>query len=358
MRVWLLPVMASSFSRFPRGGPPGDIAAAQAAMEEELKSQGVQIIRVQPHPIHYALDSLPVRRAAAAIIREHSVDFMLGWHQETWLAARLARRQSVIPGMIAAGSYGLLDGNRPRLIIHRWLIRRSMQAADIIFALSNFTKMELISLFGIDEAKIRVAHWGIDPKFLRVPARVPENHIRRLLFFGKVSHEKGAFDLFEALGKLAGQGARDWELRIAGQGKTEAIDRATAQAGIAGQVTHLGFINHAQLMEQLAWAQVAILPSHSESFGLAVVEAQAAGLPVIACNVGAMPEIIVPGETGWLAPARDSAALAAAIAAALESPEQTHRMGLAGRARVEKLFSWEQTANGMLAGLQEAARGG
>ncbi|HYR92474.1 MAG TPA: glycosyltransferase [Terriglobia bacterium] len=86
---------------------------------------------------------------------------------------------------------------------------------------------------------------------------------------------------------------------------------------------------------------LSVLPSLSESFSNSLLESMAAGLPVVATNVGGNPEIVQDGETGFLVPPRDPAAMAAAIIRVLEAPEMAKRFGAAGRERVMKHFSLE-----------------
>jgi glycosyltransferase involved in cell wall biosynthesis len=105
------------------------------------------------------------------------------------------------------------------------------------------------------------------------------------------------------------------------------------------------------LHQVLVESHLAILPSHIEAFGLAFAEAQAAGLPVIGYASGSLPEVVAHCETGWLAPTYDIAQLAAYLALAIENPEQTYQMGLAGRERVKALFTWDKTADVILNGL-------
>jgi len=96
------------------------------------------------------------------------------------------------------------------------------------------------------------------------------------------------------------------------------------------------------------------LPSYAESFGLAVAESQLSGLPVVAYNVGGVPEIVEHGHTGWLVPVGDVDALAGTIHAAIREPDAAFRMGLAGRKRVSARFSWVETGQTMLSVLKRA----
>jgi glycosyltransferase involved in cell wall biosynthesis len=125
--------------------------------------------------------------------------------------------------------------------------------------------------------------------------------------------------------------------------------------GIIGQVKFLGRLSHEELLPVLEWADLAILPSRAESFGLAIAEAQAAGLPVVACRTGAVPEIVEDGLTGWLVEPGDSQAIALALMAAMRGPERAFGMGVAGREKVANRFTWRATAEAMVRGLFEPA---
>jgi glycosyltransferase involved in cell wall biosynthesis len=114
------------------------------------------------------------------------------------------------------------------------------------------------------------------------------------------------------------------------------------------QVRLLGKLDHPALIKALEWAQVAVLPSYIESFGLAVAEAQAGGLPVIAYDSGAVPEMVENGRTGWLVPLKQIDLLAEAILNSMKKPAKTYQMGLAGREKLAGRFTWSRTTQQML----------
>jgi glycosyltransferase involved in cell wall biosynthesis len=89
----------------------------------------------------------------------------------------------------------------------------------------------------------------------------------------------------------------------------------------------------------LALADVFVLPSESEGFGRVLVEATAMGRPVVATNVGGIPEIVLEGETGLLVEPANPVALAHAVRTLLDEPARAARLGAAGRARAESTFS-------------------
>ncbi|NOT29038.1 MAG: glycosyltransferase, partial [Planctomycetes bacterium] len=173
-----------------------------------------------------------------------------------------------------------------------------------------------------------------------------------VLFFGRLAREEGLGDALAALGQVARAG-RAFELRVLGSGNLAHARTLAEQHGLAQRVTFLPHQGDAKLCEELARAQLALLPSHSESFGLSIAEAQAAGLPVVAYAAGSVPEVVEDGQSAWLAPLHDVDALARALTNAMADPDECHRRGLHGRARVARLFRWDQTARRVLDGLRE-----
>jgi glycosyltransferase involved in cell wall biosynthesis len=107
--------------------------------------------------------------------------------------------------------------------------------------------------------------------------------------------------------------------------------------GATDYIVWTGFLqNPIPVLQQL---DIVVLPSKEEGFGLVLIEAMAAGKPVIGTLCGGIPEIIVDGETGLLVPPESPHELAKAISTLLKNPDLARRMGQAGRRRVEKHFS-------------------
>jgi len=123
------------------------------------------------------------------------------------------------------------------------------------------------------------------------------------------------------------------------------LQRLAGELGLGERVIFTGHL--ADVRPALAAMDLLVHPGDPEPFGRVVVEAMAMARPVVACAHGALPEIVLPGETGLLVPPGDEAALAAAVLALLHDPEQRQRMGQAGRARVERCFSVERMVSEM-----------
>jgi N-acetyl-alpha-D-glucosaminyl L-malate synthase BshA len=130
---------------------------------------------------------------------------------------------------------------------------------------------------------------------------------------------------------------RPARLRLVGAGPSRAGVFALVEAlGLSADVELVG--ERGDLPALLADTAVFLLPSESESFGLAALEALACGVPVVASNVGGLPEVVTDGDVGFLHPAGDVAAMAASVARLLDDPQLRGRLGRAARARAETQF--------------------
>jgi glycosyltransferase involved in cell wall biosynthesis len=167
---------------------------------------------------------------------------------------------------------------------------------------------------------------------------------------------KGIATLLEAFAKLRTE--RDLQLLLVTKpqpgGRTE---RVVERLGIADHVRFVHGISDADLVEVMGSAELACVPSLYEGFSLPTAELMACGTPLVVSDAGAIPEVVGPnGLCADLVPPGDVDALAGAIAALLDDPARRERYGVAGRARVEELFSWRAAAAATAAAYKEAIR--
>jgi glycosyltransferase involved in cell wall biosynthesis len=189
--------------------------------------------------------------------------------------------------------------------------------------------------------RIRVVHNGIDSVPLRPSsggARAPEHSPRApvICTVARLQPGKGIDVLIDAMVPVKAQYPMA-KLVVVGTGPMAAplVERARA-LGLTENVEFLGEISDpGRVLDQ---ADAFILPSLAESFPYVVLEAMAAGLPIVASDVGGIPEAVVSGQSGLLVPAGDPAALGAAIIALLADPSLRTRLGLAARERVISSF--------------------
>lgn len=181
--------------------------------------------------------------------------------------------------------------------------------------------------------RLHVVPCGLDePAFLQ-PAPMPDGPLR-LVAVGRFAPQKGFTVLVEAL-TAARAAVPGISLTLVGDGPMRGdIETAIRAAGLSGNVTLAGWQDEAGVRAAIDAAHVLVVPSFAEGLPVVAMEAMAAGRPVIATWVAGIPELVVPGETGWLVPPADPVALAAAIvAAATAAPAALAGMGAAAAAR-------------------------
>jgi glycosyltransferase involved in cell wall biosynthesis len=217
----------------------------------------------------------------------------------------------------------------PFRFVERGLSRLTDRIVTITDALHRFT----VDQVGVPADKVETIHYGLDgvPDAWGVnpPDDVPES-ARVLLAVARLTDQKGIDVAIRALPELPD----DTVLVVLGEGpERPALLRLARELGIESRVFLLG-----RVPDVAAWlgrATVLVHPARWEGFGLGVLEAMLASLPVVATNVSALPELIVDGETGMLVDPDDATALARGIARALDRPE----LGAGGLERARSEFS-------------------
>ena len=186
---------------------------------------------------------------------------------------------------------------------------------------------------GMPEDQIEVIYHFYEQKAMP-PKPAPNGHA---LFIGRLSPEKGVAQLLEAWKIL---GRKDKKLFIVGEGPEMPHLQAYAQEHQLSNVVFTGFLSGNDQKEIWSQAAFSVVPSiWEEPFGMVVLESWANTRPVIAHDIGAMPELISDGETGWLTPAFRPDLLAATLDQAFSSPKQCLDMGIKGRMLLKVKFT-------------------
>jgi len=246
-----------------------------------------------------------------------------------------------------------------------WVANR---VTRLVVANSETVRQDSIRQEGLPPEMTRVIYNGLDPACF---ASAASTHIRTSLqipagatLFAVISnfiHYKGHATFLEAWAIVVRRYPKAIALLV-GEGPTRVGHEATVQSmGLDANIRFLG--TRQDVPDILATIDALVHPSDEEGFSNAILEAMAAGKPVVATAVGGNPEAIVEGETGHLVPTRDGGALAEAILRLMDDPEKARAFGRAGRRRVEERFTEDRmvaqydalyTELGLEAGIQLA----
>jgi glycosyltransferase involved in cell wall biosynthesis len=162
------------------------------------------------------------------------------------------------------------------------------------------------------------------------PGDRPAAAAAHILFLGEIGPRKGVPELVAALAALPRDGA--WRATLAGNGAVDQTRGDVARLGLAEKVTVRGWAGPQDVERLLRDADVLVLPSHHENLPMSVIEGMAYGLAVVTTPVGAVPDIIVSGETGLLCPPGDPLSLAEALRTVVSDPGLRKRLGRAAQA--------------------------
>ncbi len=219
------------------------------------------------------------------------------------------------------------------------LLARKMAAADQVVCISQFARGQLMRISHPDHwAKMHVCRLGVDPQQFNYFQRPLQQGAHRLLCVGRLTPAKGQLVLLQAVQQMALQGVAV-ELRLVGDGPDRArLQSAVQQYGIERLVTFVGSVGQSQVRDEMARADLFVLPSFAEGIPVVLMESMASGLPCVSCPVNGIPELIEHRQTGWLTPAGDATALAQALQYLIAHPLVGQELARQGRERVTSQY--------------------
>jgi glycosyltransferase involved in cell wall biosynthesis len=245
------------------------------------------------------------------------------------LAAALARvpiRMFTVHGW-AFEAYPGLTGT-----VYRWADRLMRRLTTATICVAENERQRGLRARTCDRRRTWVIHNAVD--VAAAPAADPSAEPVTVVSVGRFAYPKDFATLIRALALLA---PGSFRAAIAGDGPDRAeLERELHGLGLTETVDMLGEVGDVPAL--LARSSVFVLSTRSEGLPISVIEAMAAGLPVVASSVGGIPELVVEGETGFLVPAGNDAALARALEPLLRDPELRRRLGAAARARAFDRF--------------------
>ena len=230
-----------------------------------------------------------------------------------------------------------------------------LQCSDALVAESPASRQHMVQQYGVDPAKVHVIPGGVDTEVFRPQSRqqarkalalAPESPV--LLFVGRLQPLKG-IDTFLRATQIVQRSYANLKVLIVGGGvdvqdehevrELHRLQRLCEQLGIASRVTFIKAQPQEVLAQYYAAADVFVMPSHYESFGMVVLEAMACGTPVVASRVGGMTSTVVAEHTGLLVPEGDWQAFAQAIVRLLDTPALREAYGQASVRRAQT-YTW------------------
>lgn len=303
-------------------------------------------------PLRNEFDLLSAWRISRIILRER-IDIVHAHTSHAHSIACLARR--------LAGRGKVIVHRRVSFSPKRDFINRIKYAApDRLVAVSDAVAQVLLAA-GVPESRVRTVHSAVDlsrldvPKIARESLNVPED---APLFFsaGALVGHKDHACLLDAMAQVHVQAPKA-RLLIAGEGELRpALEAQIARLDLGGVVRLLGHRKDVPAITKAA--DIYVSSSWSEGLGTSVLEALAAGVPVVATEAGGVNEMVLPGQTGWLLPSRDPRALAQAMLEALASPEMASQFARNGRSHVEANFTVPRMVAGNITVYEELLAGG
>ncbi|MFE0252667.1 glycogen synthase [Streptomyces sp. NPDC059010] len=286
-------------------------------------------------------------------------------HSHTWyanLAGHLGKLLYGIPHVMTAHS---LEPLRPwkaeqlggGYALSSWAERTAIEAADAVIAVSGAMREDILGCYpALDPGRVHIVHNGIDTTLYR-PDRRTDVLTRfgldagrpYVLFVGRITRQKGVPHLLRAIRHIdpAAQ-----VVLCAGAPDTPEIDQEFRDLYQELSRVREGvhwipqMLPRPEVIQLLTHAAVFVCPSVYEPLGIVNLEAMACGTPVVASQVGGIPEVVEDGKTGLLVPMDDDfeAGLARALDAVIGDPEAARRMGEAGRERAVGEFGWDAVA--------------
>ena len=328
---------------------------------------GVRVINVKAgpvRPVHKDLLPRLVRRFTEAVSPYGPYDVL---HAHYWLSGVAGAQLKTIWNVPLVVSFHTLarvkdvasPGDPPEPIFRKRGELRVIREADRIIAPTDTEREQLIEYYDADPTRIFVAPPGVDlDRFVPGDRELAKKRFGfsndpLVVFVGRLQAFKGTDIAVDAMGHLKRM-VPDAQLAIVGgdsprgnRGERVRLRLAALRLGVSDRLRFMEPVGHDDLPELYRAADVVVVPSASESFGLVALEASACGTPVVATAVGGLRLIVRDGESGYLVERRDPKSFAAALSRVLADPGAQHRLG-SNAVRLAHRFPWTRTADGIL----------
>lgn len=341
---------------------PSDTDPSTHPSSDEI-SEGVRVVAAaqDPHEFSFGDDMMAWTMAMGHAMVRAGLSLKIDGGQTPWRPDLVHAHDWLVahPGITLAEFYdvplvstihateagrhsGWVSGPLSRQVhaVESWLVRES----DSLITCSASMRDEITELFGPGLSETTVIRNGIDAARWLFARRQAHDGPPELLFVGRLEYEKGVHDAIAALPRIR-RAHPGTTLTIAGDGtQQDWLVECARKHRVLKATRFVGRLDHEELLAELHRADAAVLPSHYEPFGLAALEAAAAGTPLVAANVGGLGEAVIDGDTGVSFPPRDIPALASAVCRVLDDPAAAQQRAIAARDRLSADFEWHTVA--------------
>jgi colanic acid/amylovoran biosynthesis glycosyltransferase len=236
------------------------------------------------------------------------------------------------------------------LHVDRHMLCEKAREASFVVAISAYNRDLIVRECGGRMTEVTVIHCGVDTELFRPPSARGQGSPLRVVCVGTLHEVKGQRILIEACRLLRNEGV-ELECRLVGAGEdAAALARLVGDLGLEASVRLEGALTRPELLDVLRHADVLAAPSvptargKREGIPVVLMEAMAAGVPVVATKVSGIPELVEDGSTGLLVPPGDARALAGALRRLHDEPDLARRLTVAARDKVEREFDLEKSA--------------
>lgn len=231
---------------------------------------------------------------------------------------------------------------------HRWRLDAKTRRAAFVACISHFARSQAMIFCPPDRwPHLHIVHCGVRPEqypLKRHHGGIDTEHgdspqPPRIICVGRLAPVKGVHVLLESLGQLADRGV-DAQLDLVGDGESRSeLESRAAALGLSDRVVFHGYQSQSAVRDLLGQADVFVSSSFAEGVPVVLMEALAAGLPVVATRIAGVPELVQDGVNGFVVPPGEVTSLTDRLAELIADAELRQRMGHAGRATVEAEFN-------------------
>jgi glycosyltransferase involved in cell wall biosynthesis len=309
------------------------VCGDEGFLTDEARKLGVEV-HILPelvHPIR-PLQDLRAALATVRLIRRIQPDVIHAHTAKAGLIGRLAGMLTRTPSVYTVHSWSFVGSNSALVrSIAIWIERAMRTCGGTVIEVSH-SNFELARKMRVVNAKGHVVIWNGVPDTERCAQHEDRADVR-LLMAARFVEQKDQSTLLRALAGVEGR----WQLTLAGDGPTRRkIEQLAHELGLQNRVQFVGDVPHVEQL--MADSDIFVLSTCYESLPLTIIEAMRTALPVVATNVGGIPELVSDGVNGFLTPFGDPSGLREALLRMIDSREERIRLGRNGRKRYERDF--------------------